>query len=40
MVKFVWVGLDRRFAKRDKINGFWFGLVEFSLVCLIELGLV
>ena len=31
---FVW------FEKTDRINGFWFALFEFGLVCLIECGLV
>jgi len=25
-------GLDRGFGQTDKINSFWFALVEFSLV--------
>ena len=32
----VWInGLNKQ-----KINGFWFALIEFGLVCLIEFGLV
>ena len=31
---------DRPFGQKDKINGFWFALVEFGLVCPIEFGLV
>ena len=32
----VWIdGLSKQ-----KINGFWFALIEFGLVCLIEFGLV
>ena len=43
IVEKVWFGLvcfDRPFEQKDKINGFWFALVEFALVCLIEFGLV
>ena len=36
----VWFGLDKWFEQKDKINGFWYALVEFGLVCLIEFGLV
>ena len=36
----VWFGLDRRFEQTDKVNGFWFALIEFGLVCLTEFGLV
>ena len=36
----VWFGLDRRFEQTDKLNCFWFALIEFGLVCLIEFGLV
>merc|ERR1712051_956002 len=25
----VWFSLDRRFKKIDKINGFWFALIQF-----------
>ena len=32
--------MDIWFGQTDKINGFWFALVEFGLVCLIEFGLV
>ena len=28
----VWFGFDRRFEPTDKINGFWFTLIEFGLV--------
>jgi len=28
----VWFGFDRRFEQTDKINGFWFALIEFGLV--------
>ena len=27
-------------AVKQKMNGFWFALVEFGLVCLIEFGLL
>ena len=33
-------GLDRWIRKTDKINSFWFALIEFGLVCLIEFGRV
>ena len=36
----VWFGLDRWFEQKDKINGFWFALVEFGFICLIDFGLV
>ena len=32
----VWFGLDQQFGQTDKINGFWFALVKFSLVCLFH----
>ena len=32
----VWFGLDQQFGQTDKINGFWFALVKFSLVCLLH----
>ena len=32
IVETVWFGLDRRFEQTDKINGFWFALIEFGLV--------
>ena len=35
-----WFGLDRQFRHKDKINGFWFAMVEFYLVCRIEFGSV
>merc|ERR1712208_206906 len=28
-----WFGFDRRFEQTDKINGVWFALIEFGLVC-------
>ena len=31
IVEKVWFGLERRFGQTDKINGFWFALVEFGL---------
>ena len=33
-------GLDRQFAQKDERNVFWFSLIEFGLVCLIEFGWV
>ena len=41
IVEKVWFGLvwiDG--LKKQKITGFWFALIEFGLVCLIEFGLV
>ena len=35
-----WFGLDSQFGQTDEINGFWFALVEFGLVCLFDFGLV
>ena len=29
IVEKVWFGLERRLGQTDKINGFWFTLVEF-----------
>ena len=37
-VWFVLVCIDG--LNKQKINGFWFALIEFGLVCLIEFGLV
>ena len=36
----VWFGLDRQFGQTGKINGFWYALVEFGLICRIEFALL
>ena len=41
IVEKVWFGLAWiDCLNKQKINGFWFALIEFGLVCLIEFGLV
>ena len=35
IVEKVWFGLERRLGQTDKINGFWFTLVEFVWLSLV-----